>query len=34
VEAVVSQVVEQGGDTEVVGDDMMGDTHIGALLRY
>lgn len=34
VEAVVSQVVEQGGDTEVVDDDMMGDTHIGALLRY
>jgi hypothetical protein len=34
VEAVVSQVVEKGGDTEVVDDDMMGDTHIGALLRY
>jgi hypothetical protein len=34
VEAVVSQVVEQGGDTEVVDDDMMGDTRIGALLRY
>jgi hypothetical protein len=34
VEAVVSQVVEMGGDTEVVDDNMMGDTHIGALLRY
>ncbi len=34
VEAVVSQVVEKGGTVEVVDDETMGDTRIGALLRY
>lgn len=33
-EAVVSQVVEKGGMVEVVDNDMMGEAHIGALLRY
>ena len=34
VEAVMSQVVEKGGTVEVIDDDMMGQMHIGALLRY
>ncbi|MBN1486953.1 MAG: hypothetical protein JW981_04875 [Anaerolineae bacterium] len=33
-EAVVTQVVEKGGTVEVVPDSMMGEAHIGALLRY
>lgn len=33
-EAVVSQVVEKGGTVEVVEDEAMGETQIGALLRY
>ncbi len=33
-EAVVSQVVEKGGTVEVVPDGMLGEAHIGALLRY
>jgi hypothetical protein len=34
VEAAVTQVVEKGGTVEVVGDERMEDTRIGALLRY
>ncbi len=34
VEAVVTQVVEKGGAVEVVDDDIMEDTRVGALLRY
>jgi len=33
-EAVVSRVVEKGGTVEVVENGMMGEAHIGALLRY
>lgn len=33
-EAVVTQVVEKGGAVEVVENGMMGEAHIGALLRY
>jgi peptide subunit release factor 1 (eRF1) len=34
VEAVVTQVVEQGGTVEVVDEDVMAEAQIGALLRY
>lgn len=34
VEAVVGQVVEKGGTIEVVADETLGQTRIGALLRY
>jgi peptide chain release factor subunit 1 len=34
VEGVVSQVVEKGGAVEVVDNKAMGETQIGALLRY
>ena len=34
VEAVVTQVVEKGGDVEVVDDEAIGEARIGALLRY
>ncbi len=34
VEAVVTQVVEKGGEVEVVDDEKIGETRIGALLRY
>ncbi len=34
VEAVVSQTVEKGGTVEVVKDELVGETLIGALLRY
>jgi hypothetical protein len=34
VEAAVTQVVEKGGTVEVVGEERMEDTRIGALLRY
>ncbi len=33
-EAVVAQVVEKGGTVEVVDNNIMGEAHIGALLRY
>lgn len=33
-EAVVTQVIEKGGTVEVVDNGMMGEAHIGALLRY
>jgi len=33
-EAVVTQVIEKGGMVEVVPDGMLGEAHIGALLRY
>ncbi len=34
VEAVVSQTVEKGGTVEVISDELMAETKIGALLRY
>jgi peptide chain release factor subunit 1 len=34
VEAVVTQVVDKGGDVEVVDDEKIGEARIGALLRY
>jgi len=34
VEAVVSQVIEKGGTVEVVDNDTIGKSRIGALLRY
>ena len=34
VEAVVTQVVEKGGDVDVIDGETMGDARIGALLRY
>ncbi len=33
-EAVVTQVIEKGGTVEVVPDGLLGEAHIGALLRY
>lgn len=33
-EAVVTRVVEKGGAVEVVDNGLMGESHIGALLRY
>lgn len=34
VEAVIAQVVEKGGEAEVIDESLMGQTKIGALLRY
>jgi len=34
IEAVVTQVIEKGGTIEVVEDNALGESHIGALLRY
>jgi hypothetical protein len=34
VEAVVTQVVEKGGDVDVIDDETMEEARIGALLRY
>ena len=34
VEAVVTQVVEKGGDVEVIDEELMEEAQIGALLRY
>ncbi len=34
VEAVVTQVVDKGGNVEVVDEEKMEDARIGALLRY